>query len=182
MSKSPASVVKEKFGDKAKLVAALQPFAQEDMWVDRLNAKKGLSRVSSAKLLHLHRILSEVKARFGTRFKLIDEICNLEKRTKDNGYRKRLLGYPVPRLYDVYRSVCRAKGIVRGTRGNAEPRAGSGTVQEASSSGARAAGGEAAASAKAPDERVGGRSASTGAGAKGAQAKAAAEKSKAKKA
>jgi hypothetical protein len=111
MSKSPASVVKEKFGDKAKLVAALASFTRDDMWVARLNDKKGLARVSNAKLLRLFAILSEVKAKFGNRFKLIDAICELEKRNKDEGYRKRLGGYPVARLYDLYKAVGHRKGL-----------------------------------------------------------------------
>jgi hypothetical protein len=111
MSKSPVSVVKEKFGDKAKLVAALESFKSGDLWVARLNEKKGLARVSNAKLLRLFGILSEVKAKFGTRAKLIDGICELEKRAKDEGYRRRLGAYPVPRLYDLYRSVGRSKGL-----------------------------------------------------------------------
>lgn len=111
MSKSPASVVKEKFGDKAKLVAALSSFTRDDMWVAKLNDKKGLARVSNAKLLRLLGILTEVKKKFGNRFNLIDAICELEKRTKDEGYKKRLAAFPVPRLYDLYRSVGRRKGV-----------------------------------------------------------------------
>jgi hypothetical protein len=111
MSKSPASVVKEKFGDKAKLVAALSSFTRDDLWVARLNDKKGLARVSNAKLLRLLGVLTEVKKKFGNRFKLIDAICELEKRTKDEGYKKRLGAYPVPRLYDLYRSAGRRKGV-----------------------------------------------------------------------
>jgi hypothetical protein len=105
MNKSPAAIVKEKFGDKAKLVAALGPFTQDDLWLARANTKKGLERVSNAKLLRLHQVFSEVKEKFGTRLKLVDAIADLEKRTKDEGYKKRLLAYPVPRLYDLYRSV-----------------------------------------------------------------------------
>jgi hypothetical protein len=111
MSKSPSSVMKEKFGDKAKLVAALSAFTRDDLWVARLNEKKGLARVSNAKLLRLLGIFSEVKAKFGTRSKLIDAICELEKRAKDEGYKKRLGTYPVPRLYDLYKSVGRRKGL-----------------------------------------------------------------------
>jgi hypothetical protein len=111
MSKSPVSIVKEKFGDKAKLVAAMASFTQGDLWLARLNEKKGLARVSNAKLLRLYGILSEVKAKFGNRAKLIDAICELEKRAKDEGYKKRLGGYPVPRLYDLYRSVGRRQGL-----------------------------------------------------------------------
>ena len=65
MAKSPVSVVKEKFGDKAKLVEAVKAFMTEDLWVNRLNEEKGLDRVSNAKLLRLHRIFSAVQGEFG---------------------------------------------------------------------------------------------------------------------
>jgi hypothetical protein len=110
MNKSPAAIVKDHFGDKAKLVAALGPFTHDDLWTPRLNEKKGLGRVSNAKLLRLFNVLSAVKEKFGTRFKLVDAICELEKRTKDEGYRNRLLSQPVPRVYDLYRSVARRAG------------------------------------------------------------------------
>lgn len=111
MSKSPAATVKEKFGDKAKLVAALEKFVNDDLWVKRVNEGKGLSRVSNAKLLRLVQILTDVQSKFGTRAKLVDAICDLEKRPKDEGFKQRLLGYPVPRLYDAYRAASRRAAI-----------------------------------------------------------------------
>jgi hypothetical protein len=111
MNKSPAALVKEHFGDKAKLVAALGPFTNDDLWVPRVNETKGLARVTNAKLLRLFSVLSAVKEKFGTRFKLVDAICEIEKRSKDEGYKKRLLDYPVPRLYDLYRSTAKRAGI-----------------------------------------------------------------------
>lgn len=111
MSKSPAAIVKQQFGDKAKLVAALAPLTHEDLWVGRVNEAKGLARVSNAKLLRLFGILSAVKEKFGTRLKLVDAICEIEKRTQDEGYKKRLSTYPVPRLYDAYRAAARRAGI-----------------------------------------------------------------------
>ena len=111
MSKSPAAIVKQQFGDKAKLVAALGPLTSEDLWVGRLNENKGLERVSNAKLLRLHSVLTAVKEKFGTRAKLIDAICEVEKRTKDDGFKKRLAAYPVPRLFDAYRSAAKRAGI-----------------------------------------------------------------------
>lgn len=106
MSKSPLALVKEKFGDKDKLVAALEPLAKDaGLWVDRVNADKGLAHVSNTKLLRLHAILSEVKERFGSRAKLIDAICEVEKRSKDAGFRKRLEKFPAPRLLDAYKSA-----------------------------------------------------------------------------
>ena len=111
MSKSPAAIVKHQFGDKAKLVAALGPLTNDDLWVNRVNETKGLARVSNAKLLRLFGVLSAVKEKFGTRSKLVDAICEIEKRSKDEGFKKRLLAYPVPRLYDTYRSAAKRAGI-----------------------------------------------------------------------
>jgi hypothetical protein len=111
MSKSPSALVKEHFGDKSKLVAALGPLTNEDLWTPRVNEAKGLARVSNAKLLRLYKVLSAVKEKFGTRLKLVDAICEIDKRTKDEGYKKRLLEYPVPRLYDLYRSSAKRAGV-----------------------------------------------------------------------
>lgn len=108
MSKSPLAVVKERFGDKAKLVAALEAFAKDEaFWIERVNADKGLEHVSNTKLLRLYGIFSEVKERFGSRAKLIDAIVELEKRAKDSGFRGRLERFPVPRLWDFYRTASR---------------------------------------------------------------------------
>jgi hypothetical protein len=111
MSKSPTALVKQQFGDKAKLVAALGPLTSGDLWIDRLNETKGLERVSNAKLLRLFGVLTAVKEKFGTRAKLIDAIAEIEKRTKDEGFKNRLLAYPVPRLFDTYRSAAKRAGI-----------------------------------------------------------------------
>jgi hypothetical protein len=104
--KSPLAVVKEKFGDKAKLVSELEKFTKdEELWLGRTNKDKGLAHVSNAKLLRLHKTFSDVKEKFGTRAKLIDAIAEIEKRTKDEGYKTRLRAYPVPRLWDMYKSA-----------------------------------------------------------------------------
>ena len=84
-TKTPLALVKEKFGDKAKLVAAVEKLTGDDLWVARTNKDKGLAHVSNAKLLRLHATFTEVKEKFGTREKLIDAILELEKRTKDAG-------------------------------------------------------------------------------------------------
>ncbi|MBX3223166.1 MAG: hypothetical protein KF795_21825 [Labilithrix sp.] len=104
--KSPIAAVKASFGDKAKLVAELENLTKgDDLWVSRLNAKKGLAHVSNAKLLRLHKTFTAVKEKFGTRAKLIDAIAEIEKRAKDEGYKTRLGAYPVPRLWDMYQSA-----------------------------------------------------------------------------
>ncbi len=107
--KSPLQAAKELFGEKKKLVEAVKVFVTDDLWLGRTNADrggdKGLERVSNAKLLKLHATFSAVKEKFGTRVKLIDAILEAEKRTKDEGFKKRLETQPVPRLYDHYKST-----------------------------------------------------------------------------
>jgi hypothetical protein len=111
--KSPLTLVKETFGDKAKLVEAVRALANEDLWLPRTTADRskdevkhsGLERVSNAKLLRLHAILSEVKEKFGSRAKLIDELLAVQTRIKDGELRKRLESLPVPRLYDMLKSA-----------------------------------------------------------------------------
>ena len=103
--KSPLATVKETFGDKAKLVEALQKLTGDDLWLSRTNAGKGLAHVSNAKLLKLHAVFTTVKAKFGTHAKLVTAILELEKRTKDEGYKAHIQAWPVPRLYDHYPSA-----------------------------------------------------------------------------
>ena len=104
-SLSPLAIVKEKFGDKEKLVAAVEKFTTDDLWVARTNKDKGLAHVSNAKLLKLLTTFTAVKEKFGTRAKLIEAILETEKRVKDDGYRTHLAAFPVPRLWDLYKST-----------------------------------------------------------------------------
>lgn len=104
---SPAAVVKERFGDKDKLAAAIQSLATSELWLDRVNDDKGLARVSSAKLLRLHAVLTSAKEQFGSRTKLVDAILTLENRSKDVGLKARLESYPLPRLLDTHKSAAR---------------------------------------------------------------------------
>ncbi|MEA2750628.1 MAG: hypothetical protein QOI41_4771 [Myxococcales bacterium] len=108
--KSPLASLKDKFENKAKLVSELEKLTKdEDLWVGRLNANKGLAHVSNSKLLKLHATFAAVKEKFGTRAKLIDAICEIEKR-KDEGYKTRLGNFPVPRLWDMYKSASKRAG------------------------------------------------------------------------
>jgi hypothetical protein len=120
----PLARVKGQFGDKAKLVASLEKLTTEDLWVSRTNKDKGLEHVSNAKLLRLHAVFSEVKEKFGTRDKLIEAILELEKRTKDSGWRQMLASWPVPRLFDAYKSAAkRARAADTATKAAARPKA-----------------------------------------------------------
>ncbi len=109
--KAPHAAVKDKFGDKAKLVAALETLTGEDLWVSRTNKDKGLAHVSNAKLLRLYATFTEVKAKFGTRDKLIEALLQLDNRTKDTGLREKLSAWPVPRLFDAYKATAKRKAV-----------------------------------------------------------------------
>jgi hypothetical protein len=118
---TPLATVKEKFGEKAKLVEALEKLTGESLWVSRTNKEKGLAHVSNAKLLRLHATFTTVKEKFGTREKLIDAILELEKRSKDAGLRQKLLEWPVPRLFDTYKSAAKRHGAPAATPAATKP-------------------------------------------------------------
>jgi hypothetical protein len=105
MKTSPIQQVKGKFGDKAKLVSAVQALATDALWLNRVNEEKGLGKVSNAKLLRLHAVLSRLKTEFGSRDKLIGAVLTLGKRTADEGYKARLSGFSAPRLLDLHDSL-----------------------------------------------------------------------------
>jgi hypothetical protein len=108
MSKSPLVSVKERFESKQKLVAAVEKLASSELWLARVNEKKGLARVSNAKLLHLHDVLTDAKTRFGSRDKLVASIVELAKRPKDKDYQASLGNSSLPRLLDLHRSLEKA--------------------------------------------------------------------------
>jgi len=132
--KTPLSLMKDKFGEKAKLVEALEKLTGDELWVSRTNKNKGLAHVSNAKLLRLHATFTEVKQKFGTRDKLVDALLDAEKRPKDAGFRERVSEWPVPRLFDAYKSAARrshaggkpvtAKTVTEGATADAAPKAG----------------------------------------------------------
>jgi hypothetical protein len=105
MKTSPIQQMKANFGDKAKLVSAVQSLATDALWLDRLNPGKGLAKVSNTKLLRLHAALSRAKEQFGSRDGLIGAVLTLGKRSNDEGYKARLASYPLPRLLDLHDSL-----------------------------------------------------------------------------
>jgi hypothetical protein len=122
MAKAPLGSVKEGFESKAKLVDAVQKLATSDLWIDRVSEKKGLGRVSNAKLLRLHAVLSDAKQRFGSRAKLVGSILELAKRSKDKGFESRLDRYPLPQLLDLHRSLTKSSKRAA-AKGEAAPKA-----------------------------------------------------------
>ncbi|MBW2455676.1 MAG: hypothetical protein JRI68_14250 [Deltaproteobacteria bacterium] len=102
---TPLATAKERFDSKEKLVAAVEELMTDELWLPRLSKDRGGARdikhVSNSKLLKLHALFTQVKDEFGTRAKLVDAVLEAEGRAKDTGYRGRLEGYPVARLYDL---------------------------------------------------------------------------------
>jgi hypothetical protein len=111
MKTSPIQQVKGQFGDKAKLISAVQALTTDALWLDRVNPIKGLAKISNAKLLRLHAALSRTKQEFGTRDKLIGALLELGKRGKDDGYKARLASFPLPRLLDLHDSLGKKSNV-----------------------------------------------------------------------
>ena len=109
MKKTPLATVTERFSDKAGLIKAVKELSTDELWITRTNEDKGLERVSNAKLLHLHEVLSTVKKEWGSRGKLIDATLAALDRAKDTTYRTRLEKFSTPRLLDAYRTAAKAK-------------------------------------------------------------------------
>ncbi|MBK7394768.1 MAG: hypothetical protein IPJ34_00315 [Myxococcales bacterium] len=123
MAKTPSQIVKEKFGDKKKLVEAVQKFVGDALWVPRLNESKGLAHVSNAKLLRLLDTFTTVETKWGTRAKLIDAVIEAAGKTKDTGFRTSIEGWPVPRLLDAHQSYARRNGKAKTEAKPAEKKA-----------------------------------------------------------
>lgn len=152
MSKSPLASVKERFESKEKLVAAVEKLATKDLWVDRVSSAKGLAKVSNAKLIRLHTLLTQAKESFGTRDKLVASIVELAKRTKDKGYSERLGSYPLPRLLDLHRSLSRASKRSAAAK---EPKASAPKAKKAAPKAEKAAAPKAAKAAPAAEKAEG---------------------------
>jgi len=111
MKKMPLAEIKERFGSKEALVKELKAlFDKGEMFENRLNPDSGLTHVANSKLLRLHEVATEVKERFSTRARLIDDLLKTMKREKDEGLRSRFERWGLPRLWDYYRSTARKRG------------------------------------------------------------------------
>ncbi len=110
MKKTPLQEVKERFGSKENLVKELKKiFDKGDLFEDRLNLDKGITSVSNAKLLKLHKVAEEVKERFTTRANLVDDLLKTLGRVKDEGLRSKFGAWSLPRLWDHYQTVAKKR-------------------------------------------------------------------------
>jgi len=107
MAKSPLATVKERFGDKAGLIKAVEGLAKGDLWIDLVNADKGFGSVSNSKLLHMHDVLAAVKEQHGSRAKMIDAIAADAGRPKDSDFRSSLEGKSTIELFQIFNAGAR---------------------------------------------------------------------------
>jgi hypothetical protein len=107
-SKAPV-ILARKHGTKAELIEKVKSVATGDLWIDKLNSKKGLAGVSNKKLLRLLAIFTRAKERFSSRAQIIDAIVAAEGREKDNDYKRHFANWAVPRLMDRLSAVEKAK-------------------------------------------------------------------------
>ncbi len=100
--RTPLSEVKERFGSKDALIKEIEKLtAKKDLLAEKLS-DKGIDHVSNAKLLRLHRLVTDVTERFTSRAALVDAYLELKHRSKDEPYRQKLMTYTLGRLYDMY--------------------------------------------------------------------------------
>ena len=110
MKKTPLQEVKERFGSKENLVKELKKmFDKGDLFENRLNLDKGLSMISNAKLLKLHKVAEEVRERFTTRANLVEDLLKTMNRVKDTGLRERFEKWGLPRLWDYYQNLSKGQ-------------------------------------------------------------------------
>ncbi|MFH1435277.1 MAG: hypothetical protein ABIJ56_06140 [Pseudomonadota bacterium] len=101
--KNPAIEVRERFGSKDELVKEVRKlFEKTDFFSDKVNADKGIERVSNKKLLRLHRMATRVQEKFGTRKKLIEAYVQLTNKGKLANVEKKLSNLTLGRLLDLY--------------------------------------------------------------------------------
>jgi hypothetical protein len=111
MKKTPLARIKERFGSKEALVKELKAlFDKGDLFENRLNPDTGLAHMANTKLLKLHDVATEVKERFSTRARLVEDMLKTLKREKDEGLRARFEKWGLPRLWDHYKSIARKQG------------------------------------------------------------------------
>lgn len=104
-TQSPAAAVSSLAGSKAALIEKVKGLATESLWIDRTKGEAAWRRMSNAKLVRLHSVLTEVSKRFASRAAIIDAIAAAEGHGKDGDYKKSLEKHPLPRLFDQLKSA-----------------------------------------------------------------------------
>ncbi len=106
VARGPLARVKATHGTKETLVKSIvEPLAVGDEDTDALAGR--LLKASNQQLLHLERIVVAVKAKYGSRAKLIETISSTQKKAKDKDYLAKLESYSLPQLFDIARGVAK---------------------------------------------------------------------------
>lgn len=102
--KTPLQRVKDEHGGKDKLVDKLVDLVERGD-EDKGEFRSRLQAAPNTKLLRLFMVSSAVKQRFGGKEGLINGVLELTKRSKDEGYRAKLAGWSVVRLFALHRQA-----------------------------------------------------------------------------
>jgi hypothetical protein len=107
MKKSPQQIVKERFGEKSKLIEAVVGLVEAQEGESADAHKRRLRNVSNAKLLHLLVIAERVKE-LGGRDAIVKKILEIKGQPKDHEYGDRLRRMTLGRIVDMLASLQRA--------------------------------------------------------------------------
>lgn len=100
-TQSPLAQARSLAGTKQELIDKLTTLATEALWTNRMRDSRGWKRLSNARLVRLHTILTEASKRFASRAEIIDAIAKANGHAKDNDYKKGFEGHTLPRLMDA---------------------------------------------------------------------------------
>ena len=107
-ARHPLGRVKERFKSKEELVKTLvEPLAAADEDTDQVRDR--LLKASNQQLLRLHRVVTTVQDKWGSREKLIAAIGAAMNKTKDQDYLAKLQTFSLPRLLDLAKTAERQK-------------------------------------------------------------------------
>lgn len=98
--KTPLQIVNEQHGGKEKLVDTLTGMLERGE-EGKADFRARLLAAANSKLLRLHRVMAEIKDRFGDREKAIDALLALVNKAKDKDYREKLFDYSPVRLLSM---------------------------------------------------------------------------------
>jgi hypothetical protein len=101
---TPLQKVKRVYGDKDKLVAKVVAALRGD-GDDQDDLEERLKAAPNSKLLRLAEITDAVKARFGSKDKLVAALSEAVGKAKDADYVAKLRTYSPIRLWDLWRSA-----------------------------------------------------------------------------
>lgn len=92
-------------GTKQELISKVTALATDALWVNRFRGTRGFKRLSNARLIRLHAVLTEAARRFSSRAEIIDALAAAQGHAKDADFKKSLESHTLPRLMDALTSA-----------------------------------------------------------------------------